>query len=46
MVLVVGFFQRVGNTDYNGALEMLYFAISIAAVAIGLYFLSKVGHKH
>jgi uncharacterized membrane protein YqhA len=46
MVLVVGFFQRVGHTEYNGALEMLYFAISITAVAIGLYFLSKVGHRH
>ncbi len=45
MVLVVGFFQKVGYTEYNGALDMLYFAISIAAVAVGLYFLSKVGKK-
>jgi len=45
MVLVVGFFQKVGHTEYNGALEMLYFALSITAVAVGLYFLNKVG-KH
>ncbi len=46
MVLVVGFFQKVGQTDYNGALDMLYLAISITAVAVGLYFLGKVGKKH
>jgi uncharacterized membrane protein YqhA len=46
MVLVVGFFQKVGHTEYNGALEMLYFALSITAVAVGLYFLGKVGHHN
>ncbi len=46
MVLVVGFFQKVGHTEYKGALDMLYFALSIAAVAVGLYFLGKVGKKH
>ncbi len=45
MVLVVGFFQKVGYTEYNGALDMLYFAISITAVSVGLYFLGKVGKK-
>jgi len=45
MVLVVGFFQKVGHTTYDGALDMLYFALSITAVAVGLYFLGKVG-KH
>lgn len=44
MVLVVGFFQKVGHTTYNGALDMLYLALSIAAVSIGLFFLGKVGH--
>lgn len=44
MVLVVGFFQKVGHTVFNGALELLYLALSITAVAVGLYFLSKVGH--
>jgi len=46
MVLVVGFFQKVGHTEYNGALDMLYFAVSITAVAVGLYFLGKVGHNN
>jgi uncharacterized membrane protein YqhA len=46
MVLVVGFFQKVGHTAYNGALDLLYLALSITAVAVGLYFLGKVGHKH
>ena len=45
MVLVVGFFQKVGQTQYNGALDMLYLALSITAVAVGLYFLGKVGKK-
>ncbi len=45
MVLVVGFFQRVAHTTYTGALDMLYFALSITAVAVGLFFLGKVG-KH
>jgi uncharacterized membrane protein YqhA len=46
MVLVVGFFQKVGDTSFNGALDMLYLALSITAVAVGLYFLGKVGKKH
>ncbi len=46
MVLVVGFFQKVGHTEYNGALEMLYYALSITAVAVGLFFLGKVGHNN
>ncbi|MEA3491688.1 MAG: YqhA family protein [Campylobacterota bacterium] len=43
MVLVVNFFQRVLHTSFATPLEMLYFALSIAALAIGLYFLGKVG---
>lgn len=46
MVLVVGFFQKVGHTTYSGALDLLYLALSIAAVAVGLYFLSKVSKSH
>ncbi|MCW8838260.1 MAG: YqhA family protein [Thiovulaceae bacterium] len=46
MVLVVGFFQKVGHTEFATALDMLYLALSITAVAVGLYFLSKVGKKH
>jgi uncharacterized membrane protein YqhA len=45
MVLVVGFFQKVAQTEYNGALDMFYFALSITAVSVGLFFLGKVG-KH
>ena len=46
MVLVVGFFQKVGYTEYKGALDLLYLALSITAVSVGLYFLSKIGKKH
>ena len=46
MVLVVSFFQRVLHTEYHGALEMLYFAGSILALAVALYFLHKDGGKH
>lgn len=45
MVLVVNFFQRVLHTDFTTPLEMLYFALSIATLAVGLYFLSMVGKK-
>jgi uncharacterized membrane protein YqhA len=45
MVLVVSFFKRILHTPYSGALEMLYFAGSILALSIGLYFLHK-GGKH
>lgn len=45
MVLVVGFFQKVGHIEYTSALDMFYLALSITAVAVGLYFLGKVGKK-
>jgi uncharacterized membrane protein YqhA len=45
MVLVVNFFQRVLHTEFKTPLEMLYFAVAIAALAIGLYFLGMVGKK-
>jgi len=45
MVLVVSFFQRVLHTDFATPLEMLYFALSITALSVGLFFLGKVG-KH
>jgi len=43
MVLVVSFFQRVLHTNFATPLEMLYFAVSITALALGLFFLNKVG---
>jgi len=45
MVLVVSFFQKVLHMEYKTALDMLYFALSIASLSIGLYYLSKVGKK-
>ena len=45
MVLVVNFFQRVLHTNFTTPLEMLYFAGSITLLAVGLYFLGKVGKK-
>lgn len=45
MVLVVNFFQRVLFTKYDGALELVYFSVSILALSLGLYFLHK-GGKH
>ena len=45
MVLVVNFFQRVLHTEFKTPLEMLYFALAIAALAVGLYFLGMVGKK-
>ncbi len=45
MVLVVNFFQRVLHTEYTTALEMLYFALAVTALSIGLFFLGKVGKK-
>ena len=44
MVLVVSFFQKVLHTEYNGALEMLYFSGSILFLALALYFLHKGDH--
>ncbi len=46
MVLVVGFFKKVGLAEYTQPLELLYLALSITAVSVGLYFLSKVGKHH
>ncbi len=45
MVLVVNYFQRVIHTNYQTPLELLYFALAIVALAVGLYFIGKVG-KH
>ncbi|PHS36232.1 MAG: hypothetical protein COB07_12550 [Sulfurovum sp.] len=43
MVLVVNFFQKVLHTNFTTPLELLYFAGSISLLAVGLYFLGKVG---
>ena len=41
MVLVVSFFRKVLFIKYDGALEMMYFALSISALSIGVYLLHK-----
>lgn len=41
MVLVVSFFQHVIYIKYSGGLDMLYFALSIAALSVGVYLLHK-----
>ena len=41
MVLVVSFFQHVIYIKYTGGLDMLYFALSIAALSVGVYLLHK-----
>ena len=45
MVLIVNYFQRVLHTEFHSPLEMFYLALSITALAVGLFFLGKVG-KH
>ncbi|WP_198306188.1 YqhA family protein [Arcobacter vandammei] len=45
MVLVVNYFQRVLHTKYETPLELLYFALAIVALSVGLYFSGKVGKK-
>ena len=41
MVLIVSFFERVLKMDYGTPLEMLYFAISILALSLGVYLVRK-----
>ncbi len=45
MVLIVGFFKRAMNTDYESAREMLYLALGILCLALAFYFMHK-GDKH
>lgn len=44
MVLVVNFFQRVLHAKFTTSLEMVYLALSILALCLGLYFLHKSSH--
>lgn len=41
MALIVAFFSKVLNMGMKNAQDMLFFAISILALAVGLYFLHK-----
>jgi uncharacterized membrane protein YqhA len=42
MVLIVSFFQRVLSMKLSGSLDMLFMAVSIAVICIGVYFLQKL----
>ncbi|TXE89032.1 YqhA family protein [Campylobacter volucris] len=44
MVLIVNFFQRILQMQFNTVLDMTYLAGSILALCIGLYFLHKSDH--
>lgn len=41
MALIVAFFSKVLNMGMKNSLDMLYFAISILGLSLGLYFLHK-----
>lgn len=41
MVLVVSYFRRVFSINYSNPLDMMYFAISIVALSIGVYLMHK-----
>jgi uncharacterized membrane protein YqhA len=43
MVLVVKYFQMVLDMTFDGALEMLYLAVSILGLSLSLFFLHKAG---
>ena len=42
MVLIVSFFQRVLAMNLSDSMDMLFMALSIAAICIGVYFLQKL----
>ncbi|BCX79053.1 YqhA family protein [Campylobacter sp. 19-13652] len=44
MVLIVNFFQRVLHASFTTPLEMLYLAVSILGLCLGLYFLHRGEH--
>ena len=41
MVLIVTFFQKVSATNWQTPEEMMYLAISIFALSLGVYFIKK-----
>lgn len=40
MVLIVNFFQRVTHINFVTPIDMIYFALAILALSLGLYFLN------
>jgi len=45
MVLIVVFFKKAMYIQYHSALDLIYLALSILSISVGLYFLGKVGKK-
>ncbi|MBZ7987071.1 YqhA family protein [Campylobacter canadensis] len=45
MVLIVNFFQHALNLKFASTMDMLYLALSILAVCVGLWALHKSDHK-
>ena len=46
MVLIVTFFERILELDYNTPMEMLWFAVSILALSLGIYLVRKDDPHH
>ena len=44
MVLIVGFFKRVINMNFETPMQMLYLSGSILMLALALYFMHKGAH--
>lgn len=42
MALIVKYFQMVLQTEFHSALEMIYLAVSILALALAVYFLNRI----
>lgn len=42
MVLIVSFFQRVLSMKFTSSTDMLFMAVSIAVICIGVYYLQKL----
>ncbi|NMB77845.1 MAG: YqhA family protein [Methanomicrobiales archaeon] len=42
MVLIVSFFQRVLSMKFSNSTDMLFMAVSIAVICIGVYYLQKL----
>jgi uncharacterized membrane protein YqhA len=42
MVLIVSFFQRVLSMTFTNSMDMLFMAVSIAVICVGVYYLQKL----
>jgi len=42
MVLIVSFFQRVLSMQFTSSTDMLFMAVSIAVICVGVYFLQRL----